>query len=221
MIALLVVLTFLAGILLDHFLTRQPIVLLGEDTGAALQPRLVPSVVAGFAVPDNLRYHPGHTWAVAESKELVRVGIDDLAAKVAGHVTKIDIPARGQWIRQGQRIISMQRDGGTIELVSPIEGTVVGVNDAALQQPELAQKDPYGEGWLLTVNVPDALTNFRNLLSGATARRWMEEAAARLRMTAPLAVGAVAQDGGVALDSAIGHLTPQELEKLEKDLFLV
>jgi glycine cleavage system H protein len=221
MIALLVVLTFLAGILLDHFLTRQPIVLLSEETGAAPEPRLVPSFVSGFAVPDNLRYHPGHPWAVAESREQVRVGIDDLAAKVAGTVTSINVPSRGQWIRQGQRIISMTREGGSIDLVSPIEGTVVGVNEAALANPEIARKDPYGEGWLLTVNVPDAVTNFRNLLSGATARRWMEEAAARLRNAAPMAVGAVAQDGGVALDSAIGHLSPQELQKLEKDLFLV
>ena len=43
---------------------------------AATAPRLKPSMVGGFSVPDNLRYHPGHTWALSESPNLVRIGID-------------------------------------------------------------------------------------------------------------------------------------------------
>jgi hypothetical protein len=45
-------------------------------------PRLQPGVVTGFALPDNLQYHPGHTWALAESPNLVRVGIDDFGARL-------------------------------------------------------------------------------------------------------------------------------------------
>ena len=222
MIALLVVLTFLAGILLDLYMTRQPIVMMDENAEApSARPRILPAVVGGFAVPDNVRYHPGHTWALAESPELVRVGIDDLAAKVAGTVTKIDVPERGQWIRQGQKIIAMHRDGREVDLVSPIEGTVVGVNENALRDPELARKDPYGDGWLLTVNSPDAPTNFRNLLGGGAARRWMEEAAATLRRLSPTPIGAVAQDGGVALEAAVGKLASEDFDRIEKELFLL
>src|SRR6185436_4856289 len=174
MIALLIVLTFVTAILIDHLLTRKPIPLAAEAPKEAPQrPRLIPSIVAGFEVPDNVRYHPGHTWALAESPELVRVGIDDFAAKVAGDVTTLDVPERGQWIRQGQRIIAMHHDGREIDLVSPIEGTVVDINRKALDDPKLAQRDPYGDGWLLAVNSPDAQTNFRNLLGGTIARKWM------------------------------------------------
>jgi hypothetical protein len=57
---------------------------------------------------------------------------------------------------------------------SPIEGTVTDVNEAVAFDPELARKDPYGEGWLVTVQSPNAKTNFRNLLGGALARWWMK-----------------------------------------------
>jgi glycine cleavage system H protein len=222
MIALLVVLTFLSGILLDLYMTRRHPILVVDETAPTAGPRIVPSVVGGFAVPDNVAYHPGHTWALAESPDLVRVGIDDFAAKVAGTVTHIDIPARGQWIRQGQKLIALKADGKEIDLVSPIEGTVVGINDAALRNPEVLRSDPYGNGWLLTVNSPDASTNFRNLLRGATARRWMDEAAAALRRLTPsVATAAYAQDGGVALDGAIGTLPADQFAKLEKEFFLL
>jgi glycine cleavage system H lipoate-binding protein len=59
----------------------------------------VPAIVAGFEVPGQRALPPGHTWALAEAG-LVRVGIDDFAAKLTGGVTSIDIPERGQWIRQ-------------------------------------------------------------------------------------------------------------------------
>lgn len=222
MVALLVVLTFLVAVLIDHLLNRQPVMLAEEHRrDEASRPRLIPAVVAGFEVPDHLRYHPGHTWAVAESTDRVRVGIDDFAAKLAGDVTKIDIPERGQWIRQGQKIISMHREGRELELVSPIEGTVVDINEVALKDPNVARKDPYGEGWLIAVNAPDAKTNFRNLLGGSTARKWMDDAAAKLRAYIATPAGALAQDGGMAFGDLLQSLPKDEWDKIEKDLFLI
>ena len=223
MIALLVVVTFLLAVVIDHLLNRQPIPVTEEAPAPRQAPgraRLIPAVVSGFEVPDNLRYHPGHTWAVAESADLVRVGVDDLAAKLTGNITSMEVPERGQWIRQGQRIIAMHHDGREIDLVSPIEGTVVDINRKALDDPKLAQRDPYGEGWLIAVNSPDAATNFRNLLGGVTARRWMDEAAARLRAFA-VPAGALAQDGGVAVGNMIDLVPEGEWDKLRKELFLL
>lgn len=219
MVALLVALTFLVAVLIDHLLTRKPIPMTVSAPEVSPRPRLIPSVVAGFSVPDNLRYHPGHTWAVSESADLVRVGVDDFAAKLAGQVKEINIPERGQWIRQGQRIIAMRHDGREIDLVSPIEGTVVDINQKALADPTLTTSDPYGDGWLLTVNSPDAKTNFRNLLGGTTARRWMDDAAARLRMMAMPGV-ATAQDGGMIVDQAIDQIPEADWAKINSEFFL-
>jgi len=123
MIALLVALTFAVAILIDHLLLRRAIPIAAEEPKQQpARPRIAPAFVGGFKVPDNLAYHPGHTWAAAEGPNRVRVGIDDFAAKLAGDVTKIDIPERGKWIRQGQTIIALHRDGKELDLVSPIEG---------------------------------------------------------------------------------------------------
>jgi glycine cleavage system H lipoate-binding protein len=211
MIVLLVVFTFIAAVLIDHFVNRNAIPI-AEEKPARQLPRVTPAVVAGFKVPDNLLYHPGHTWALAESPELVRVGLDDLAAKVGGPMESIDIPERGQWIRQGQKIISLHRGGKELELVSPVEGSVVSINEKVLRDPALATADPYGDGWLFTVNSPDLATGFRNLLRGTIVRRWMEDAALKLRGAAHFA-----QDGGMVLDDAI---PPEELERVKEDVFL-
>lgn len=215
MIALLVILTFFAAILLDHLLLRRPVPIAEATERPTPAPRPLPTIVGGFALRDNYRYHPGHTWAVAETPNLVRIGIDDFAAKVAGDIAEIDLPERGQWIRQGQKIIAMKADGHQLELVSPIEGTVMDIN----ANLGAAKNDPYGDGWLLTVNSPDAKTNFRNLLGGSTARRWLDDAAARLRSFAAIPAGAFAQDGGIAVNDILRNLPDADIARLNAEFF--
>jgi glycine cleavage system H lipoate-binding protein len=181
---------------------------------------LAPSLVGGFQVPEKLRYHPGHTWALSESPSLVRVGMDEFASKLTGKIERITLPQRGQWIRQGQKIWSVHRDGVCVDMVSPIEGSVADINENAVRDPELARKDPYGEGWLVTVQSPDAKTNFRNLLGGALARCWTEESASRLQRRMPMALGALAQDGGVAGDNLAAQIPDKDWAVLAKEFFL-
>jgi glycine cleavage system H lipoate-binding protein len=183
-------------------------------------PRILPALVAGFEVPDNVRYHAGHTWAVSESRDLVRVGMDDFASKLVGKIESIALPQRGRWVRQGQKIWTIFRDGKSVDMVSPIEGTVTDINEAVIENPELARKDPYGEGWLLTVQAPDSKINFRNLFGGTLARMWTENSALRLRQRMPMAVGALAQDGGVAVDDITAHMPDEDWAKLTKEFFL-
>jgi Glycine cleavage system H protein (lipoate-binding) len=221
MTVLFVITTFALILLVDHLVHRNATLTVAAPKTALPEfPRALPSMVAGFKLLDNLRYHPGHTWALTESPELVRVGVDDFAAKVAGHVDKITLPLRGHWVRQGQKAFTVERHGKQVALVSPIEGTIVDVNEEVLRNPELARKDPYGEGWLIKVSAPDLKTNLRNLLGGLVARRWMEESAARLRALVPVPVGAVAQDGGVVIDDVASQLPDVEWEQMTREFFL-
>ncbi len=225
MTVLLVLFTFITFLLIDHFLTRksvalQPVMQVAPKGKEDEVSRPIPSLVGGFSVPENLRYHPGHTWALSESPNLVRVGMDDFATKLAGKVERIALPKRGQWIRQGQKIATLFRDGSSTDMVSPIEGTVAEVNDALATNPESARRDPYGDGWLLKVNSPDAKINFRNLLSGNLARWWTEEAAIRLQRRMPMALGALAQDGGVAMDNLTTEIPDQDWSAITREFFL-
>lgn len=67
---------------------------------------------------------------------------------------------------------------------------------------------------------PDAKTNFRNLLGGALARWWTEESASRLQRRMPIALGALAQDGGVAMDNLAAHIPDGDWATLAKEFFL-
>jgi len=224
MTVLLVLFTFAAFLLIDHFRSRHAVARPALQVVAAKQDtvaRLTPALVGGFEVPEHLRYHPGHTWALSESPSLVRVGMDDFASKLTGKVESITLPQRGQWIRQGQKMCTIHRDGCAVDMVSPIEGTVSDINPAVTQDPKLALRDPYGEGWLLTVQAPDAKTSFRNLLGGAMARWWTEESASRLQQRMPMAMaGAMAQDGGVAVDNISAQIPDQDWLPLAKEFFL-
>jgi len=77
--------------------TVEAVDLVEEGAGAAA--RRLPRIVSGFELPENRRYHQGHTWALQESPTLARVGIDDFGARLAGRIDEITLPKRGQWIR--------------------------------------------------------------------------------------------------------------------------
>jgi glycine cleavage system H lipoate-binding protein len=222
MTVILVLLTFTTFLLIDYFYSRKHVVVQPavQVTKREAPTRLAPSLVGGFQVPENLRYHPGHTWALSESPSLVRVGMDEFASKLTGKLGSITLPQRGQWIRQGQKLCTLHRDGVAVDMVSPMEGSVSDINESVARDPELARKDPYGEGWLITLQAPDAKINFRNLLGGALARWWTEEAASRLQRKMPMMLGALAQDGGVAMDNVAAQVPDKDWAMLAREFFL-
>lgn len=225
MTVILVLVTFVGFLLIDHFMNRGKAPVFAAEPRVrpeSAMPRIQPSLVAGFKVPENLKYHPGHTWALSESPNLVRIGIDDFASKLVGKLESVQLPQRGQWIRQGQKVWSVIRDGKKIDMVSPIEGSVADVNDALATDPMLASRDPYGEGWMVTVQSPDAKTNFRNLMGGALARWWTEESSSRLMKKMPSTMGALAlaQDGGTAADDLGSALPADKFAEATHEFFL-
>ena len=85
-------LNFVLFLLIDHFFSKKPAVVMATKPARATshtvpEARLQPQLVNGFRVPENLRYHPGHTWALNESPSLVRIGIDDFASKMIGKIS--------------------------------------------------------------------------------------------------------------------------------------
>ncbi|MGO9640424.1 MAG: glycine cleavage system protein H [Candidatus Acidiferrales bacterium] len=224
MTILLLLATFAVFLTIEYIRKGKPAEELAvrEQQGVISIPKLSPAYVSGFEMRENLRYHPGHTWALSESPTMVRVGLDDFAARLTGKADGLVLPKRGQWIRQGQKFATLVREGKKAELVSPIEGEITDINEAALTDASLPGRDPYGEGWLMTVMSPDMKTNFRNLLNGTLARQWMKEAADRLRLRIPAMAmaGAVAQDGGVALTDLSDQIPGEKWAEVAHEFFL-
>ena len=176
--------------------------------------------VDGFLVPENLSYHSGHSWLVRERKNVVRVGADEFAAALAGKVEKIELPKPGQWIRQGQKVISFFRDGQKTEMVSPTEGEVMEINTEVLNNPALLRQDPYGKGWLVSVHVPDEENTTRNLVPKRLVREWMREAVERLYARQPALAGAVAADGGRPADDLLAACPDHDWKEVTGEFFL-
>src|SRR5579872_1137578 len=208
MTVLLVLATFLVFIVLDYAMNRRKSIAAVSvevsDAGPSVRRG---DYVNGFLVPGNLSYHPGHSWLVRERKNVVRVGADEFAAALIGKVDRISLPNPGQWIRQGQAAFSFYRGADETEMVSPTEGEVLEINPEVLRNPSLMRQDPYGSGWLLTVNVPDEESTTRNLIPKPLISEWMRDAVDRLYARQPALAGAVAADGGRPVED-LGSLLP-------------
>jgi glycine cleavage system H protein len=221
MTVLLLVLTFATFIVIDLVLNRKKAPKIATET--ELQPVMAesdPEVVGGFAVPSNVRYHPGHTWVQRERKNVNRVGADAFAAAFAGPVDRIELPKPGQWVRQGQKVASFVRNGEKIELVSPVEGEVVEINSALLTNPTLLREEPYGKGWMMNVFSPDEDSPTRNLLPVNLVRSWMQEAADRFFALQPQLAGATAADGGEPVADPAAALDAKTWKKAAEEFFL-
>ena len=173
-----------------------------------------------FAVPEGLYYHQGHTWAIPESDEVVRIGIDDFAQKLIGIPKAIRMPKAGETLRQAQKALKLQINGKAVEVLAPVSGEVIAVNKEVEQHPELVNEDPYHRGWLLRVKDRNLATELKNLLSGKLAKTWMHETehALRQRMYGDLAVAL--PDGGVPVSGIARSLDPENWDKVAKEFLL-
>jgi glycine cleavage system H protein len=223
MTVILMLTMFVVFLTIDYFMRKGKVTATeveAEKAGVQVAHRMLPTIVAGFELPENRRYHQGHTWALQESPTLVRVGIDDFGVRLAGKIDGVTLPKRGQWLRQGQKFATLHRDGQSVDLISPVEGEVTNVNEALATNARLSNEDPYGEGWFVSVIAPDLQVSFRNLLNGSLARKWMEEAASQLRTRVPALAGAVAQDGGLAMHDLTAQLPTETWGQITKEFFL-
>lgn len=223
MTVLLVLGTFLVFIVLDYAMNRRKVIATvpvesaayaGAPTGPGAD------YVNGFHVPDNLSYHAGHSWLLRERKNVVRIGADEFAAALAGNVEKIELPKPGQWVRQGQKVLSFYRHGVKTEMVSPTEGEVMEINGEVLGNPARLRQDPYGKGWLLALHVPDEEATTRNLIPKGLVRSWMRDSVERLYAMQPSLAGAVAADGGRPADDLLAAFPDTDWQTVTGEFFL-
>src|SRR5215469_795941 len=221
MTVILVLVTFLAFIVLDYVMNRgKAVVTIPVMEKAAVPAHVSGEIVDGFLVPERLSYHPGHAWLTRERKGVMRIGADEFAAAMVGKVDRIELPKPGQWVRQGQKALSFYRDGEKTEMVSPTEGEVLEINSEVLENPALLRNEPYGKGWLFTVNVPDEESTTRNLVPKSLISNWMRDAVGRLYGLQPALAGAVAPDGGRPADDLLAGIPDANWKKITAEFLL-
>jgi glycine cleavage system H lipoate-binding protein len=171
-----------------------------------------------FQVPAGIHLHPGHTWARLEPDGLVAVGADDFAHKLVG-AAKVELPALGARVAQGEPAFQIGDGEKDVPMLSPIDGTVVAVNQAVKERAD-GLDEPYGRGWLFKVKAPRLAANLRQLLQDGAARRFMEDAEARISMALAPELGRVLQDGGVPVHGIARALSGDQWDDLARQYFL-
>ncbi|TRZ75739.1 MAG: glycine cleavage system protein H [Deltaproteobacteria bacterium] len=175
-----------------------------------------------FRLPaEGVYFHQGHSWAAPEGGEVVRVGMDDFAQKLLGKIDAIKFPKVGSQITQGEKAWSLLVGSKSIDMLSPVDGKILAINENLLSSPESISKDPYGQSWLMTVQAPKISSNLKNLLSGELARKWMDGVRENLLARMNYNLGAVYQDGGVPVDGIARNLDREKWDEIVKDFFLI
>jgi len=105
-------------------------------------------------VPEGLRYTKDHEWAKLEGKR-ARIGITDFAQDQLTDVVYVELPPIGKAVKQGEPIGTVESVKAVSEIFAPISGTVVDVNKALVDKPELVNKDPYDDGWMVVLDVTE------------------------------------------------------------------
>ncbi len=217
---LFVLLTFLIVITVTYFLRRdQPAIAIQVEAFPGVKPPLM-TKEQGFDVPRGYCFHPGHMWVLDEGRQNARIGLDSFGAHLVGKIDRIEVVGLNRWVRQGQKVCTITRDGVAADLLSPVEGVIISVNNDVLKDPTLLTKDPYKNGWICVIKSPEMATNLNNLLQGQLVGPWMQNSVRQLSaMTAKLAPAAAA-DGGLPVAGMLAHLEPGVQRTMIHEFFL-
>ena len=102
--------------------------------------------------PDDLKYHPEHDWARLDGEEAV-LGITWFAQDALGELVHFEAPDAGATVTKDEPYGEVESVKAVSDVVSPLSGEVLEVNQKAVDEPETANEDPYGEGWLVRIRM--------------------------------------------------------------------
>ncbi len=125
-------------------------------------------------VPSDLRYTKDHEWVRVEGKTAT-IGVTDFAANQLGDVVFVDLPVVGRAVDQFSTFGVVESVKAVSDLYAPVSGEVVDVNGNLASKPELVNSDPFGEGWMIKVELGDA-AQLGELLDAAAYEKLTAEA---------------------------------------------
>ena len=124
--------------------------------------------------PESLKYTAEHEWVRVAEGSVLRVGITDYAQQALGDIVYVSLPAVGTAVAPGQPLGEIESTKSVSDVFAPVTGTVHGRNEALESQPELLNSDPYGEGWVVEIEVAD-LGVLDTLLDAPAYRQLLDE----------------------------------------------
>ncbi len=112
-------------------------------------------MAAAESYPDDLEYHPEHDWARIDGDEAA-LGITWFAQDALGELVHYEAPAVGATVTKDGEYGEIESVKAVSGVVAPLSGEVLEINERAVDEPEIVNEDPYGEGWLIRIRMSDA-----------------------------------------------------------------
>lgn len=130
--------------------------------------------IQGYNLPDDLYYEKNHYWVRVEG-ELLVMGMDDFAQKMAGDVVYVQLPSGGKRLVAGKKFAKVESGKWLGKVYAPVNGELAQANEKLEEDATLINEDCYGEGWMFKIK-PDDMGELDNLIHGAEAvEKWLLE----------------------------------------------
>lgn len=123
--------------------------------------------------PEDLKYTTDHEWVRALGSGVVRAGITDYAQDALGDIVYVSLPEVDAQVEESQACGEVESTKSVSDIFAPLAGRVTARNEALDSQPDLVNSDPYGEGWMVEIEVSDPST-LDGLLDAATYQKTLE-----------------------------------------------
>ncbi len=130
--------------------------------------------IGGYNMPEDLYYEPNHWW-VKQDGDLLVMGMDDFAQKLAGEIVYVQLPDDGKKITAGKKLAKVESGKWLGKVIAPVNGVIDSVNEELEENPGLINEDCYGKGWMYKIK-PDDAGDLSKLITGAEAlTKWINE----------------------------------------------
>ena len=126
--------------------------------------------------PEDLKYTKNHSWVKVEG-ETGRVGLTNYAQEQLSDIVTVELPEAGQEITSMNPFGSIESVKATMDLITPVSGEIIEINESLTDQPEKVNEDPYGQGWMILVKLKDP-GELNALLPAPDYKTFTEEEAA-------------------------------------------
>ena len=174
-------------------------------------------------IPRGFFYSRNHTWTHLERSGNARVGLDDLLLHITGPVGINILRNPGEWIKKGEILAEISRDGKKLQIASPLSGEIQGVNPGPDNRHAI-QDDPYGAGWICTVRPSRWHEETASFYLADEAVEWIRRELAKLRdfvVTASRSYSAepgmvVLQEGGELPDHPLAEMPGEVWQDFQK-----
>jgi glycine cleavage system H protein len=176
-------------------------------------------------VPQGIFYSKNHTWAYLEKSGTAKVGLDDLLLHITGEVNLRQLKNPGESISKGELLAEVDQNGKSLQVFSPISGTILDSNALLSVNRNLLNEDPYGKGWIYDLKPTNWVAEISSLYLAEEATNWLKKELDRYKDFLATNLGkylpetslAVLQDGGELIDNSLSDLPGEMWQDFQKE----